>query len=256
VLFDHALYELEPQAKNERLDTRTGQTLGSFTSDVPPAFGAGMEFDVVAHVLHAVSPATGATAWRFTPDSGVFGSALVVGSTVYVGSSIGTVFALDASTGAVEWSENTGGSFYGPTIVGMGAAHGILVVPASNDLVAYASAGPSFDAGIREYRGTDATCPWTLVDGPPTPPAPHGSASMAVADLNADGKLDLLTAGSYSDGGVIVLLGAGDGTFRALPEAASLAGATFAIAVADVDGDGKLDVVTAGRYEIELRPTP
>jgi outer membrane protein assembly factor BamB len=254
VLVDHTLYEILPQATNERVDTRTGVNLGSFTSDLPPAFGAGMEFDVVAKVLHAVSTGTGATAWTFAPDGGVAGSALVVGDTVYVGSSIGTVFALDATTGAVEWSENTGGSFSTQALFGLAAAHGALAVPAGNELVVYASAGPSFDAGIHEYRGPDANCLWTLVDGPPAPPAAHSPASMAVADLDGDDKLDILTVGSYSGGGIDVMLGAGNGTFRALAEAPSFADGTDAVAVADVDGDGKPDVVAASSYEVDNSP--
>ena len=99
VLVDHTLYEILTQAGNQRVDTRTGEMLGTFTSDVPPAFGDGMEFDVVANVLRAVSMSSGATAWTFSANGGVTTSALVAGGTVYVGSSIGKVFAIDAKTG-------------------------------------------------------------------------------------------------------------------------------------------------------------
>jgi hypothetical protein len=60
---------------------------------------------------------------------------------------------------------------------------------------------------------------------------------IAAADVNGDGKLDLLT--NYD--GVSVLLGNGDGTFRAGPTTANpLVSAT---AVGDFNGDGKLDVI-------------
>ncbi len=75
------------------------------------------------------------------------------------------------------------------------------------------------------------------------------SGSVAVADLNGDGKPDLLvTNGCHSfncssSGTVAVLLGAGQGTF----ESAALypTGGTNSgfLAVKDVNGDGKLDVV-------------
>jgi len=75
---------------------------------------------------------------------------------------------------------------------------------------------------------------------------PYG---IAVADVNGDGYPDLLTANIVSlstvySGAIGVLLGNGDGTFRApIPY---LTGGTNGtqVAVADVNGDGKLDLVT------------
>jgi hypothetical protein len=68
---------------------------------------------------------------------------------------------------------------------------------------------------------------------------------VAVADVNGDGKPDIISAnwdyhpGSY---GVSVLLGNGDGTFQA-PQTVSLTTMPFSVNVADVNGDGKPDVV-------------
>ena len=67
--------------------------------------------------------------------------------------------------------------------------------------------------------------------------------SVAVADVNGDGKPDLVVA-NYNYG-VGVLLGNGDGTFRA-PLIYSTGGNTpFSVAIADVNGDGKPDLVVA-----------
>ena len=64
-----------------------------------------------------------------------------------------------------------------------------------------------------------------------------GSFSIAVADFNADGKLDLATEG-YE--GIAILLGNGDGTFTA---AASLAATgVSALVSGDFNGDGVPDL--------------
>lgn len=75
----------------------------------------------------------------------------------------------------------------------------------------------------------------------------YNASSVAVADVNGDGKLDLLVANVISNstlnaGGVGVLLGNGDGTFQPAVIYGSGLFAT-SIAVADVNGDGKLDLL-------------
>ena len=72
--------------------------------------------------------------------------------------------------------------------------------------------------------------------------------ALAVADVNADGKPDIIVAAcceSNGDNEAAVLLGNGDGTFRS-PAFFDLGGTTLSsIAVADVNGDGKPDIVSA-----------
>jgi hypothetical protein len=80
-----------------------------------------------------------------------------------------------------------------------------------------------------------------------------GTSSVAVADLNGDGKLDLVVLSTCSLSGcsnsqqVGVLLGNGDGTFKTAviygSGGASLTGGS--VAIADVNGDGKPDIVVA-----------
>lgn len=68
--------------------------------------------------------------------------------------------------------------------------------------------------------------------------------SVAVADLNGDGKVDLVVA--FRENGVSVLLGNGDGTFQPHVDYSVPAGSQpSSVALADFNSDGKLDIVIA-----------
>ena len=75
--------------------------------------------------------------------------------------------------------------------------------------------------------------------------------SVAVADVNGDGKPDLVVTDQCSDSGCInhgfvgVLLGKGDGTFQPVGTYDSGGYNAFSVAVEDVNGDGKRDLVVA-----------
>ena len=80
-----------------------------------------------------------------------------------------------------------------------------------------------------------------------------GANAISVADVNGDGKLDLLvnnvcssSACTTADTTVGVLLGNGNGTFQSAVAYDSGVQASGGLAVADVNGDGKLDLVVYG----------
>ncbi|HVI06756.1 MAG TPA: FG-GAP-like repeat-containing protein [Candidatus Binatia bacterium] len=96
------------------------------------------------------------------------------------------------------------------------------------------------------------------------PPAPQGAIflsaidydtagqstrAVAAADLNHDGKIDMVTAegctNNCASGGISVLLGNGDGTFQTAVAYSSGGEDATAVAIADLNGDGIPDVVVA-----------
>lgn len=101
---------------------------------------------------------------------------------------------------------------------------------ATTGTLSWAPAAPTFEAAVGYSSGG------------------YGGNSAAIADVNGDGIPDLVVAdwcetNSCANGGVAVLLGNGDGTFQGAVPYSS--GGLFAdsIAVADLRGNGELDLV-------------
>ena len=78
--------------------------------------------------------------------------------------------------------------------------------------------------------------------------------SVAIADINGDNNLDLISVG-FNSRNASILLGNGDGSFQNQIGFSSGGNGNnpFTVAVADFNGDGKPDIATEGYFNNELR---
>ncbi|MGA9507340.1 MAG: VCBS repeat-containing protein [Candidatus Sulfotelmatobacter sp.] len=72
------------------------------------------------------------------------------------------------------------------------------------------------------------------------------AASVAVGDVNGDGKLDIVVA-NYISSTVGVLLGNGDGTFKRVVTYATGGDQNYSVALADVNNDHMLDIIAVNQ---------
>jgi hypothetical protein len=166
------------------------------------------------------------------------------------GSVVGVLLGNGDGTFQTTVTYNSGGYF----------AHSVVVADVNGD--------GTPDIIVANYCASNNNCSGAVVPGvvgvllgngdgtfqPVTTYASGGiwTASAAVADVNGDGKPDLVIASSCVNvscnpqgGGVSVLLGNGNGTFQAAVTYSSGGGGSYSVAVADVNGDGKPDLVVA-----------
>ncbi len=78
--------------------------------------------------------------------------------------------------------------------------------------------------------------------------AGKGPTAITVGEFNGDGLLDLAVTEEVDEGTVRILLGKGNGKFRATRILHPVGPKPASIAVADFNSDGKLDIVTGHRH--------
>lgn len=100
------------------------------------------------------------------------------------------------------------------------------------------------------------------LQGPVSYPAGNSPDALVILDMNGDGKLDVVVGdwgtsdGSSNNGSVAILLGNGDGTFQAPQIFLSGGNEVPTIAVADLNGDGKPDIVAGSAGSNGSNPPP
>lgn len=130
-------------------DADTGAVLGGFNTYYVPAIGARTGYFLNGNLLgggtlSAVDLATGTVLWTFTGDGQLMSSPILVDQYVFVESSSGNLYALDAASGSAVWQQNVGATIpagvgWGQDIptTGLSAGDGLLVAPAGTRVTAY-----------------------------------------------------------------------------------------------------------------------
>jgi len=121
------------------LKASDGTYVGGLNSAFAPAFRGGTGFYTETNSLAAVQLSNGKTLWSVGPPSGdsFSCSPIVVNKIVYVGTAAGYLLGYDVAKGTNVVSMNMGyGISGGGQYAGLGAGEGLLVVPATNEVIA------------------------------------------------------------------------------------------------------------------------
>jgi len=138
-----ALYADKLITSSVVLSAETGTVVSMIGGGVQSFYG-NLAVQNQTDVLSATDLTSGTIAWRFTRSGKAsLAPPIIVNGTVYSLSNDGTLYAVDAKTGRLLQSLNTGGgtnsgSEYDDRYLGLAAGQGILIVPSTQTLVAYA----------------------------------------------------------------------------------------------------------------------
>jgi outer membrane protein assembly factor BamB len=211
----YARYEGVP-GSNYSLDPSSGAVTGGFTAGPTPAFSGSTGYYLSSYsngTLSAVDSSLN-TLWSFAGDGGLDSAPIVVKGDIYVGSSSGMLYELNATTGQTVWSTNVGSgitaSNEGGTsvITGLGAGEGHLLVPAGSTLVAYVdsdSTPPVISSSVSGPQGPNGwytgptTVSWNVSD-PETGVA--SSSGCGTTTLSADTTGTTLTCTATNGSGL------------------------------------------------------
>src|ERR1700728_3531069 len=166
----------------------------------------------------------------------------------------------DCSSGTVSVLLGNGDGTFQPAVAyntGTSSSIAMVVRDVNGDgkpdlLVLDQCVGSCASAGLSVLLGNgDGTFQTAVV----YPSSGNSSQGIAAADLNGDGKLDVAIANSCnnnsdcSSGSVSVFLGNGNGTFQTAVQYPSGGLYTQSVALGDLNGDGKLDIVATNQCQ-------
>jgi outer membrane protein assembly factor BamB len=126
------------------INASSGAVAGSYVADCPPAITATTGYFLQQGTLRGLQLSNNQILWSFAGDGSLTTSPIAVNGYVFIGSSSGNLYGLDASTGVQVWKQSLGtaipqGATWGHSMPysGMNAGDGLLVVPAGNTLTAF-----------------------------------------------------------------------------------------------------------------------
>lgn len=122
-------------------NAETGASEGNYAADTAPAFTATMGYFLQGGTLRGVTLSNNTVQWSFTGDGHLTGTPIAVNQYVFIGSSSGNLYALDAATGTQVWNVSLGAAIGGNIntlpFSSLAAGDGLLVVPSGTTVTAY-----------------------------------------------------------------------------------------------------------------------
>jgi outer membrane protein assembly factor BamB len=119
------------------LKASNGNLAGTYSATQPPAFSGKMGYFLNGSTLSAETLSNHSVVWTFSGDGALVTAPIVDGSYVYIGSSQGNLYALDASTGSQAWSTKVGAPMGQSEFASLSAGGQVVAVPAGNQLKIY-----------------------------------------------------------------------------------------------------------------------
>ena len=132
-----------PSYQGNVYDAESGILVTPFSYFRIPAVTATTTYALSNGTLQSINWGTSQVNWTFAGDGGLTTPPIVVNNYVFVGSTSGNLYGVDATSGSLLWTQNmgaaiptaTGWAYQDPS--GLAAGDGLLVVPAGNTVSAF-----------------------------------------------------------------------------------------------------------------------